>query len=320
MPANWPNACAIAFTARWSPAWHADWPRRRGLKRPGARDLAETYEMAMTVLFRLLFIAYAEDKDLLPYNHHGLYRDRSLKKKAQELVQLHHAGTPFSDGTSFWEEVAALYRAVDEGRPEWGVPKYNGGLFATDPEVSRVGSLLAGVSLPNTVMGPVLWHLLVIETRGEIGPVDFRSLTVREFGTIYEGLLESELSVAEVPLTVDDKGFYRPCQAGEEPQVKKNHIYIHNRSGARKATGTYFTKEFAVDHLLDHALDPAVQDHLGRLAALSDEDAAEQFFDFRVADIAMGSGHFLVAAVDRIERAITSYRRSTTARRATRVG
>src|SRR5262249_3723938 len=48
----------------------------RGLKRPTAQDLAETYEMAMAVLFRLLFIAYAEDKDLLPYSLNGLYRRR----------------------------------------------------------------------------------------------------------------------------------------------------------------------------------------------------------------------------------------------------
>src|SRR5205823_3941602 len=89
--------------------------------------------------------------------------------------------------------------------------------------------------------------------------------------------------------------------------VRKNRIYLHNRSGARKASGTYFTKEFAVDHLLDHALEPALKDHLGRLDTLDETDAAERFFDFRVADIAMGSGHFLVAAVDRIERAFSGY-------------
>ena len=38
------------------------------------------------------------------------------------------------------------------------------------------------------------------------------------------------------------------------------------------------------------------------MIGLSDADRTEQFFDFRVADIAMGSGHFLVAAIDRIER------------------
>jgi hypothetical protein len=285
----------------------------RKLKKPQARDLAETYEMALLVLFRLLFIAYGEDKDLLPYRYNGLYETRSLKHKAQELLASHPHGIvlggepPFDADDSLWQEVRLLWRAVDEGKSEWGVPRYNGGLFSEDPAVSRAGALLAGVTLPNTVMGLVLWHLLVIDTPEGWGPVDFRSLSVREFGTIYEGLLESELSVAEVDLTVDERGFYRPCQAGEEPVVRKNRIYLHNRSGARKATGTYFTKEFAVEHLLDHALEPALLDHLARLDGLDEADAAERFFDFRVADIAMGSGHFLVAAVDRIERAFAQY-------------
>ena len=84
-------------------------------------------------------------------------------------------------------------------------------------------------------------------------------------------------------------------------------MYLHNASGTRKATGSYYTKSFAVDHLLDHALEPAIADHLARLDKLDDRRAAESFFDFRVADIAMGSGHFLVAAVDRIERRLSSY-------------
>ena len=43
------------------------------------------------------------------------------------------------------------------------------------------------------------------------------------------------------------------------------------------------------------------------LDELDELDAAEAFFDFRVADIAMGSGHFLVAAVDRIEARFSGY-------------
>jgi hypothetical protein len=280
----------------------------RGLKKPAASDLAETYEMTMTVLFRLLFIAYAEDKDLLPYRWNQLYRDRSLKRKAEHLLELHRQGTAFDTGDSLWEEVSRLFRAVDEGQREWGVPAYDGGLFSRDPEVSHVGALLAGVKLPNTIMGPVLLHLLLIGTPEGLGAVDFRSLGVREFGTIYEGLLESELAVAETDLTTDEKGFYRPCRQGEEPKVQRQHIYLHNRSGARKSTGTYFTKPFAVEYLLNQALEPALEEHLARLDALADEEeAGAAFFDFRVADIAMGSGHFLVAAVDRIERALSQY-------------
>lgn len=289
----------------------------RGLRKPSAKDLAETYEMAMTVLFRLLFVAYAEDKDLLPYKHNGLYQSRSLKKKAQELLDLRRkaalegTGEVVFDGTSdsLWSECDAIFRAVEGGNRDWGVPAYDGGLFSRERHVSPVGAALADISLANTVMGPVLSDLLCIETSVAEGwgPVDFRSLGVREFGTIYEGLLESELAVAETDLTVDAQGYYRPAQADEEPLVRKSRIYLHNRSGSRKATGSYFTKEFAVEHLLDHALEPALADHLTRLDALPDDDAAERFFDFRIADLAMGSGHFLVAAVDRIERALAGY-------------
>lgn len=59
--------------------------------------------------------------------------------------------------------------------------------------------------------------------------------------------------------------------------------------------------------MLDHALEPALDDHLARLDELDERAAGEAFFDFRVADIAMGSGHFLVAAIDRIERRFSTY-------------
>jgi len=282
--------------------------RARGLKKPTAQDLEITYEMALTVLFRLLFIAYAEDKDLLPYKTNERYRARSLKQKAAELLELKRATRPFDPGDTLWREVLALFRAVNKGQTEWGVPEYNGGLFADEKNVSPVGALIAGLSLPNTAFGPALANLLLDETFEGTGPVDFRSLGVREFGTIYEGLLESELSVAEVNLAVDAKsGLYFPAEPEEKPAVAAGQVYLHNAGGARKATGSYYTKDFAVDHLLDHALEPALAEHLARLDGLDDRRAAEAFFDFRVADIAMGSGHFLVSAVDRIERSLSGY-------------
>ncbi len=277
----------------------------RGLTKPTTQDLADTYEMALTVLFRLLFIAYAEDKDLLPYRWNGLYQRRSLKTKAQELAELARGGAAFDAGDTLWHEVSRLCRAVDRGNREWGVPAYDGGLFSEEREISPAGAHLAGVTLPNTVFGPALAGLLLVEGSEGLGPVDFRSLGVREFGTIYEGLLESELSVAETDLTVDKSGAWRPCKKGEEPIVRRGEVYLHDASGARKSTGSYFTKSFAVEHLLERSLEPALQEHLARLDALGEDEAGERFFDFRVADLAMGSGHFLVAAIDRIERALT---------------
>lgn len=77
---------------------------------------------------------------------------------------------------------------------------------------------------------------------------------------------------------------------------------MNNRSGTRKSSGSYYTKAFAVEYLLDATLNPALDKHLENIRSMESTDAAEAFFDFRVADIAMGSGHFLIAAIDRMEK------------------
>jgi len=281
--------------------------RARNMDVPSADELDTTYRMAMTILFRLLFIAYAEDKELLPYRTNELYRRRSLKDRAHELLEIKNAGGQFGQGQAYWSDIWNLFDAVNHGKPEWSIPAYDGGLFSTEEETSRAGYLLQDIELTDKELGPPLTKLLIDESPEGEGPVDFRSLGVREFGTIYEGLLESELSVAENDLAIDTDGFYIPAIEGAEVLVQEGEIYLHNASGKRKSSGTYFTKSFAVDHLLDHALGPALAKHIEQLSKLDDGEAEVKFFDFRVADIAMGSGHFLVAAIDRIEKKLSDY-------------
>ena len=62
--------------------------------------------------------------------------------------------------------------------------------------------MLSGLCLTDAQFAPVLARLLIDDTPEGEGPVDFRALSVREFGTIYEGLLESRLAVAREDLTV----------------------------------------------------------------------------------------------------------------------
>lgn len=298
----------------------------RHLRKPSREKLAETFEMALLTLFRLLFVAYAEDKELLPYHTSEAYREHSLKHIARRLAEEASGGVEYGEGDFYWTEVAQLWKAVDVGNPAWRVPPYDGGLFANGDEGSSAARSLAQVKLSDRDFAPVLRALLLDKTaEGVPGPVDFRALGVREFGTIYEGLLEQELSVAEHDLAVDERGAYVPAAARRArarskrsasaqlaalgtPVVREGEVYLHDRSGARKASGAYYTKDFAVEHLLDRALEPALVEHFARLDALYDQrEAAERFFDFHVADIAMGSGHFLVAAVDHLERGFSGY-------------
>jgi len=277
----------------------------------GERGLVDAYHHTLVILFRLLFVAYAEDRGLLPYDVNTVYTRNALKTRAKTWSESRQQGLPphfDTQAVDIWNDLVSIWKAVHDGHSDWGVPDYGGSLFRTD---SPSGQAIARLSLTNNEIGPVLEALLVDSGRdGTLGPVDFQALSVREFGTIYEGLLESSLSLAPTDLAVDPKTkAYVPAADGSDVEVPAGQVYFHNASGARKATGSYFTKEFAVEHLLETVLDPTVKEHVARVEALLDAgreaDAAEALFDFRVADIAMGSGHFLVGAVDHVATAMS---------------
>src|ERR1022692_2502258 len=103
----------------------------------------------------------------------------------------------------------------------WGVPAYNGGLFTRDAAKNPPGAATYDLDLTNDVVGPVLRGLLVdVTTDGNLGPVDFRSLSVREFGTIYEGLLESGLDIARRDFALNSDEIYVPVNAGDEVVIQ----------------------------------------------------------------------------------------------------
>ena len=275
-----------------------------------ADGLQTAYRVTLRILFRLLFQAYAEDRGLLPSGRNEGFDANSLKTNARRLSDSNSA--EFGDSSTIWFDLVQVWSAIDQGNPQWQIPAYNGGLFSADPERSPEGALLKGIELPDSVLGPALRSLLIdISPDGVPGPVDFRSLSVREFGTIYEGLLESSLSLAAQDLTVDSKGAWIPAGKGESVQAAAGSVYFHTASGERKATGSYFTPKIVVDHLIERSIVPVLSAHLEKIAGYLDKGdeaaAGREFFDFRVADLAMGSGHFLVAAVDKIEALMRSF-------------
>ncbi len=275
-----------------------------------AEGLATSYRVTLRILFRLLFQAYAEDRGLLPSGRNEGFDANSLKTIARRLLDSDIEA--FGDASTMWFDLVQVWNAIDQGNPQWQIPTYNGGLFSTDVTRSPEGALIRKIELPDSVLGPALKSLLIdVSDDGVPGPVDFRSLSVREFGTIYEGLLESSLSLAETDLTFDASGAWVPAGKGDEVIAPTGAIYFHTASGERKATGSYFTPKVVVDHLVERSIVPVLTKHLGRIAAyLAKGDAAaaaREFFDFRVADLAMGSGHFLVAAVDKIEALMRTF-------------
>lgn len=277
-----------------------------------AQGLQMAYRLTMRVLFRLLFQAYGEATELLPAGRNDHYDANSLQ--AFITREIGTGPDQFStESAAIWSDLTQVWEVIFHGNSRWEVPAYGGSLF--DPATEE-GALLSRVKLTDSVIGPALQELLSEETVDQTwGPVDFRSLQVREFGTIYEGLLESSLSLAEQDLTVDRNGAYVPAQDGDEVVAPAGRPYFHSASGERKATGSYYTPKIVVDHLIERSVEPALKAHLDRIKTLMDEgkerQAADAFFDFRVADLAMGSAHFLVAAVDKIERGMRDFLTAT---------
>src|SRR5205814_1509322 len=120
-----------------------DRKQRLGLKKtPTDDELRDLFEATLTLLYRLLFLLYAESRDLLPIRE-ARYRRARLKKITEEIAA--RAGIAdsevrdqlikaYSDSeTALYDRLSRLFRAMDQGDPSLNVPTYNGGLFLTSP-------------------------------------------------------------------------------------------------------------------------------------------------------------------------------------------
>ena len=150
--------------------------------------LAKAFDHALVLLYRLLFCLHAEARHLLPVDnpHYARY---SLRAQKEELARDLAGGRIFSDRSDdLYNDLRALFRIVDRGDPALGVAEYNGGLFS-----ARRHPYFEGRSVPDALLARALDNLYRV--RGEF--VDYRELSIRHLGTIYERLLQFHLTAAE---------------------------------------------------------------------------------------------------------------------------
>ena len=266
--------------------------------------LAEVRDAALILLYRLLFILYAEDRGLLPVGDER-YGNYAFRRRVREDVgRRKDRRDVFPAVTAaYWSAVDDLCRIIGGGDPAVGLPAYDGGLF--DP--ARV-PLLGRIRLGDDVLADVVDALSFERTAGERRYVNYRDLSVRQLGSIYERLLEHDLARAP-----DGR-----ADGGGEIVVRLNVF-------ARKDSGSYYTPDDLVGLIIDETIRPLVADRLAafeararelargrrptpnKLRALRRHDPAERILDLKVCDPAMGSGHFLVGLVDYLaDRVITA--------------
>ena len=253
--------------------------------------LPQVRQAALIFLYRLLFLLYAEDRNLLPVNE-SRYDDYGLRKRVRDdIARRMMDGDVFSSAaTHYYDRLMTLFRLVDQGDSSIGLPPYNGGLFG-----SAAAPLLEQARLPDAAVAPILYDLSHAREHGGSGRrfVNYRDMSVQQLGSIYERLLERE-----------------PVRGSD------GKILIRPNPYARKDSGSFFTPQELVDLIVDRTLKPLAEERLKAFETKSAElksdrrpkaqsktellklDPAEAVLNLKVLDPAMGSGHFLVTAVD----------------------
>jgi type I restriction-modification system DNA methylase subunit len=249
--------------------------------RSGALPLQAVFEELLRVVYRLIFLAVAEDRDLLHPRRavqaaRSLYaqsysftfwRERSRRRVARDG---HHDA---------WEAIKVTLSSLEQGEDLLGLPAL-GGLFSKNGTPNLNGALI-----PNRRFLAAVFCLGFIRKDGITHRINWRDLKTEELGSVYESLLEIH------------------------PRLEANGTFTLG-SGAkgndRKTSGSYYTPDSLVETLLDSALDPVLQK--AEDGAETGENKVDAILDLRVIDPACGSGHFLLGAARRMADRVAKLR------------
>jgi hypothetical protein len=222
-----------------------------------------SFEQALTIVYRILFLLFAEARALVPI-WHPVYRESYSIESLREIAErsLRPPG--------LWDALRAIARLAHSGcrAGDLRVPAFNGRLFSPartplaeqrhlDDEAARraVLALATRTATDRTARERIV----------------YRDLGVEQLGAVYEALLDYQPHMTRAPAV-----------HGGRPRLT---LTLEPGSGLRKATGTFYTPQPIAEYLVRRTLGPLVRD------ATPDE-----VLRLRVLDPAMGSGAFLVAA------------------------
>lgn len=342
------------------------------------RDVSDDdlYAGIVTVMVRIVFLLFAEERRLLPSDDDRYDRGYSVGRLVEQLRQrvgLHGEQT-LEHRTGAWHRLLAVAGALHSGvhHEDLRLPAYGGGMFDPDRYPWLGGSTSTVPAVDDLTVLRMLEAVQYVRLRGEQRRLSFRTLDVEQIGYVYEGLLELEVRTATEPIlflrkvpdgidivpastavqiVVDLKEWTASTYLGKRtataatrkradrllaveapPTVgvalrsalerdlaeklvamtpilrldERDRPVITPAGGRyvaastrRSSTGAHYTPRSLAEEVVQHTLEPLVY-RPGPLDTLDREKwvlrPSSEILALRVADIAMGSGAFLVAA------------------------
>lgn len=336
----------------------------------------DLYAGVVTVMMRVLFLLFAEERRLLPSDDDRYDTSYSVGRLVEQLEQRAaiHGEQTLEHRSGAWHRLLAVARALHGGvaHEDLRLPPYGGDLFDPDRYPWLEGADGHPPPVDDLTVLRMLEAVQYVRLRGERRRLTFRALDVEQIGYVYEGLLELEVRTAAEPVirlrqqtakgiafvgladalaaVKDLEDWAASVYVGEKKATparrKSANRWLNEPNGPatlaglrqqlgpagdpvaplaplvrcddrdrpaitpvggrfvapssrRVATGAYYTPRSLAEDIVGHTLEPLVY----RPGPLDTLDATRwvlrpstDLLAQKVADIAMGSGAFLVAA------------------------
>jgi hypothetical protein len=271
----------------------------RAKLRSGSLSTQDYYRQLLRLVYSLIFLFVAEDRDLLfPPNSDEIAQQRYTDYYSTQRLRHLAERSRGSRHADLWQGLLVVINLLNGkgmANGERGMVSGERGMVRGDALALPVlGSFLFSeqsapdldsAQLANTNLLTAIRALAYTVDQRTLRPVDYKNLGPEELGSVYESLLELHPEI-----NIDAGTFNLTTAGGHE----------------RKTTGSYYTPSSLIQVLLDSALDPVVED---RLKDKKKQDEAEKaLLSLTVCDPACGSGHFLIAAAHRIARKLAGVR------------
>ncbi len=254
---------------------HPDNAQLRSLVRADTMAPRQMYDTLLTLVYRVLFLLVIEERDLTHQENANadlkkLYRDYySLSSIRERCRHIWNEEGRFSD---FWATLMDCFSLHEDGeRAELLALKplagdlFSGDSFALFRDLSMDnGSFARGLNMLDSYDD---------EKRGVPVRVNYAALNVEEFGSIYEGLLEFDATIHKA-----EGRFHFDFKTGDD----------------RGKSGSHYTPEELVQPLIEHALDPLIEQCLAKA------EPEQALLSLKICDDACGSGHILLNAARRV--------------------
>lgn len=174
------------------------------LRQPLTEHPDDVYRALLTVILRLVFVLYAEERDLLPGEETFLryYSLAGLYERLREDAALFP--DTIDERYGAWAQVMVLFRMVYDGASAgpMQLPKRHGVLFdpdrfpflegRTSPDALAAGQRFEPPLVPDGTVYRALENLLVLDAER----ISYRALDVEQIGSVYETMMGFRIQAA----------------------------------------------------------------------------------------------------------------------------